>query len=303
MIYTIGEALIDKITINGKTGYLIGGAPLNVCGTVAKLGGQSAFIGKVGFDREGEEIKKAIIDTGINCDYLYQTSRYKTCVVEVNVDQSGERHFIKRTRNSADMFLDVSEVESIVFNKNDILHFCSVDLIDKPVRRATEKCIDNIKKAGGKVSFDPNIRLSFWDDIDEYKKIVLEFMKMADYIKLGLEDIAFLYKDIDIRHLANDLLMNGAKVVMITQGKAGALLFYENAVSENKVNEKELKVLDTTGAGDIYIGSFLFYITNIINNYLNAHKFAIKVSSLSCTKMGGFTSIPELEEIQKYLGD
>lgn len=295
-LFAIGEALIDFLP-EGK-GYIpvVGGAPANVAACFSKLGGEAYFIGKVGEDLFGEKIVGALQEAGVNTSYVTATDKANTALSFVTLDANGERHFSFYRNPSADMLLSPEDIEKIAFEKEDVLHFCSVDLIDMPVRYATIAAIKKVKQAGGKISFDPNVRTSLWKDLAEYKSTILNFLPEADIIKLSEEECEFLFGDLAIEEVAEKLLKT-AKIVLITLGQNGSRCF---------TNDKEytqqafiIKCVDTTGAGDTFIGTFLRFFED--EDIASALQKAAAASAIVCTKKGVLGSLPDIEELLNYI--
>ncbi|NCA67511.1 MAG: carbohydrate kinase [Clostridia bacterium] len=300
-IFSIGEALIDFLPYEEK-GFIpvTGGAPANVAACAAKLDREAYFIGKVGDDMFGDKIIRELKEAGVNISYLTKTAYANTALSFVTLRENGEREFAFYRKPSADMFLSPEDIGDIKFNRDDILHFCSVDLIDMPVKAATLKAIELIKRAGGTVSFDPNIRKVLWDDLDEYKKVVNEFLPMADVIKISEDECEFITGSADCDEIAKKLLKT-AKLVLITFGAKGSRCYSRASVTNQK--PFPINCVDTTGAGDSFIGTFLSYIdiNNIENTISKALYYASACSGLVCSKKGVLTSLPTLIELREYI--
>src|SRR5690625_3117785 len=192
-VITIGEVLIDFIpAIRGSKLKEVesfikkpGGAPANVAACVSRLGGKSKFIGKVGQDAFGEYLVDILRAEKVDTNDIFYTDEAKTALAFVSLDNSGERDFSFYRNPSADMLLREDEIQADIFEKGDILHFCSVDLIEAPVKYAHLKAIEYAKQNGAIVSFDPNVRLPLWDDETECRQTIKQFIKHADILKLS----------------------------------------------------------------------------------------------------------------------
>lgn len=300
-LFSIGEALIDFLPYEEK-GFIpvTGGAPANVAACAAKLGAEAFFIGKVGYDLFGDKIINDLSSVGVKTDYFTKTKRANTALSFVTLKTNGEREFAFYRNPSADMYLYTKDIKNIVFNEDDILHFCSVDLIDKPVKYTTIEAIDRIKKAGGTVSFDPNIRKALWDDLVEYKNVVNEFIPKADIIKIAEDECEFIFGYSDYDKIAKKILET-AKVVLITFGAKGSRCYTKETITEQA--PFPINSVDTTGAGDSFIGTFLvfFDMKNPKNTIKEAVYYASACSGLVCSKKGVLTSLPDIKELQEYI--
>ncbi|MDD4316774.1 MAG: carbohydrate kinase [Clostridia bacterium] len=295
-LFAIGEALIDFLPENSGYIPVVGGAPANVAACFARLGGKAYFIGKVGEDLFGKKIVEALQAAGVRTDYVTATDKANTALSFVTLDANGERHFSFYRNPSADMLLSTKDIEKITFHKDDILHFCSVDLIDMPVRYATVSAIKKVRLAGGTVSFDPNVRKSLWKDLVEYKSTILNFLPEADIVKLSEEECQFLFGDLSIEKVA-EILLQTAKTVLITLGENGSRCF--NRDREYTQQAFKIMCLDTTGAGDTFIGTFLRFFEQ--ESIAAALQKAAAASAIVCTKKGVFNSLPDAVALEEFL--
>ena len=146
-----------------------------------------------------------------------------------------------------------------MFDDCAALHFCSVDLVDWPVRGAHRRAIALAREAGALVSFDPNVRLPLWDSPAECQATIRAFLPSADLVKLSDDEVEFVTGCADERAAAEQLLAGGCKLVLITRGANGSAVYTKTA--EAFADTLSVPVTDTTGAGDSFIGSFLYQLT------------------------------------------
>jgi fructokinase len=315
-VFTIGEALIDFIpeqkgvALKSVSSFerAPGGAPANVSAAVSKLGGESVFIGKLGLDAFGDFLIETLKETGVETKYIYRTNKANTALAFVSLKEDGDRDFSFYRNPSADMLLEENEIDKNWFNKEDILHFCSVSLIDAPVKKAHIAAIKAVKEIGGLISFDPNIRLPLWENHEEYKKVINEFLKYADIVKISEDELEFITSIKEKEKAINYLLSyKNIKILIITKGKNGASAYFNN--SKVNVEGYNVKVIDTTGAGDSFIGAFLYKLSkyNIdINNISKSEmeemlKFANAVAALTTTNKGAISSLPSIKAVEDFI--
>ncbi|HFQ6524670.1 fructokinase [Clostridioides difficile] len=130
-VISIGEALIDFIPnqngckLKNVSGFrrVAGGAPANVSAVVAKLGGKSSFISKLGKDAFGDYIIDVLNEVNVNTDYVLRTSKANTGLAFVSLKEDGNRDFSFYRNPSADMLLEADEVKKEWFNNCHSLHF------------------------------------------------------------------------------------------------------------------------------------------------------------------------------------
>ncbi len=266
-LIAIGEALIDFIP--NKTGCSfdevtafapkVGGAPANVCGAFTKLGGASAMITQLGDDPFGKKILREFEFYGIDTAAVSFTDKANTALAFVSLEQDGNRTFSFYRKPSADMLLQASQIREEWFREAYALHFCSVSLGDFPMKDAHVRAIEYARKNQTIISFDPNLRFPLWDDLDKLKSRVNEFIPLCDILKISDEELKFITGEEDIEKAVPGLLEKGVKLILFTCGSQGAYAFTEHAKAF--APSQKVKAVDTTGAGDGFIGSFLWKLS------------------------------------------
>lgn len=265
-LLAIGEALIDFIPRN--TGVpikqvesfkpAVGGAPANVCGAFTKLGGESKLITQLGNDPFGDKIVDEFEYYGIGCEYVSRINDANTSLAFVALKDDGNREFSFYRKPGADMLLKPETIKKDWFKDAFALHFCSVSIGDFPMKDAHEKAIEYAANNGAIISFDPNVRLALWDDIDLLRKRINEFIPKADIVKISDEELEFITGKDSIEDALPQLFTGRVKLVIYTKGSEGAEA-YTKSVSASAPAEK-VNAIDTTGAGDAFIGSLLYQL-------------------------------------------
>ena len=259
-VVAIGELLIDFVpqqkgcALDEVTHFerVAGGAPANVAAAVARLGGSAAMVSQVGEDAFGTHILKVLKGNGVDTSAVFRTNRANTGLAFVSLDATGNREFSFFRNPSADLFLDESQIKPELFADCAALHFCSVDLVDWPVRGAHRRAIALAREAGALVSFDPNVRLPLWDSPAECQATIRAFLPSADLVKLSDDEVEFVTGCADERVAAEQLLAGGCKLVLITRGANGSAVYTKT--TEAFADTLSVPVTDTTGAGDSFIG-------------------------------------------------
>ena len=317
-VISIGEALIDFIPnqkgceLKNVLGFerVAGGAPANVSAVVAKLGGKSNFISKLGKDAFGNHIIEVLKEANVNVDYVLRSDKANTGLAFVSLKEDGNRDFSFYRNPSADMLLEESEVKKEWFEDCHSMHFCSVDLIECPMKYAHKKAIEFALENKSIISFDPNVRLPLWDSEDACRDAIMEFLPLAHVVKISDEELEFVtgYDNMDE---AKEVLFKGnVHMVLFTKGKDGAEAYTKDRVV--KIPGNIVDVVDTTGAGDSFIGSFLFklleddvnmeQLNSISDEKLREYlTFANAYAAYSTTKKGAIGSYATLDEIIKYM--
>ena len=276
-LFAIGEALIDFIPDKSGCDFSevtafapkTGGAPANVLGAFAKLGGRTQLCTQLGNDPFGDKILKALKSFNIGTKFVTRTDAANTALAFVSLDSGGGRTFSFYRNPSADMLYTAENLKKSDFENCFALHFCSVSLGDFPMKEAHRRAIEFAKQNGAIISFDPNLRFPLWKKREDLKAAVNEFLPYADIIKISDEELSFITDTKDIREGVRKLLKT-ASLVLYTCGSDGAYAFTKNAQAFSP--SEKVKAKDTTGAGDAYCGSFLYnlYRSGIDKNGLGS---------------------------------
>lgn len=317
-LFSIGEVLIDFIPL--EKGVALkdvlsfertpGGAPANVAAAVAKYGQKSAIISKLGNDAFGDFLVEKLVETGVNTDQILRTDKANTTLAFVSLKKNGERDFSFYRNPCADLLLEADELDENSFEKGDYLHFCSVDLVESPMKYAHKKAIEIVKSKQGIVSFDPNVRLPLWGNEQDCRNAILEFLPLAHIVKISDEELEFITGITDEKEALKSLFSGDVEVVVYTQGGKGASVLTRNT-NYFKQGYK-INVVDTTGAGDAFIGGFLFVLLkNEVDKsrlvaYVEEHgiellSFANASGALTTANKGGTSALPTLQEIESFM--
>lgn len=241
-----------------------GGAPANVCAVAAKLGAKTRYIGKLSTDGLSDIIVDRFKSCGVDMQSVVRDCRYRTAIALVTLSDDGDRNFSFYRDNTADLMLCEEDIKADAFDKGDILHFCSVGLVESPSKLAHKKAVALAKEKGATVSFDVNIRTELYPNAEACRSAVLEFLPYADIVKVTEEELRFVTGEVDEKEGVKKLfeLAPCAKIVFITRGANGADAYDR---SLNGVHQDALKIraTDTTGAGDCFVASMLY---NILQN-------------------------------------
>ena len=310
-VVALGELLIDFAPVTtDESGYPTlaakpGGAPCNYLAALTAYGASTAFIGKVGTDTFGNMLINTMSDAGINTSGILQDDCVFTTLAFVTLDSSGNREFSFARKPGADTCLKFDEVNLRLIDEAKIFHFGTLSLTNSPAREATQKAVEYAKKHNKLITFDPNLRRSLWDNLDEAKEQILWGLKQADIVKISDEEIEFLWGCTSEEAGSKLIFEFDLKLAMLTLGPNGSIIINKNAAA--KATCPPVKVVDTTGAGDIFGGSAVSRFLKFGRSpeeltqpeLLNIAEFATVAASLSTQVMGGIPSIPSLEEVNK----
>lgn len=311
-VTALGEVLID-FTPCGKSeaGMNLfeqnpGGAPANVLAALNRLGFRTAFIGKVGADMHGQLLKETLESNGIDTGGMIVDPDVFTTLAFVEL-KNGERNFSFARKPGADTKLRPEEINNDIVKNTKIFHFGSLSLTDEPARSATIYAIEEAKKAGAVISYDPNYRAPLWPNADAAMAQMRAVVKYADIMKISDEETMLLTGHEDPKEAAEALLAQGVSCVVVTLGADGALLKTKNIEIQEK--GKPCKVVDTTGAGDSFWGGLLSRLAKddvkpagLTGEQAREYvRFANAVAGLCVEKRGAIPAMPTLEQVEARL--
>jgi fructokinase len=311
-IVCIGELLIDffctDVDIDLVEGQNFqkqaGGAPANVCATIAKLGGTSYFCGKVGNDPFGHFLKKTLDDVKVDTSMLVFDDVHPTTLAFVSLKANGERDFV--FNRGADACLFEEELDKDKMKETSIFHFGSATaLLSDPFQSTYFNAMKMAKMDGKYISFDPNFRKDLWKErIPTFVELAKQGMALADFVKVSDEELTIITGKNDLADGANALHQLGVKVVAVTLGKEGTYL----SVGQTSEIVPSVKVhsIDSTGAGDAFVGATLYQLAKEnpkdlqdldFEQLKNMISFSNKVAAIVCTRVGAIAAIPTIEEV------
>lgn len=312
-VTALGELLID-FTENGKSGQgnpvfeaNPGGAPCNVLSMLSKLGHKTAFIGKVGDDFFGEQLRSAIEEVGIDASGLCVDKNIHTTLAMVHTYPDGDRDFSFYRNPGADMMLNESEIPTQLIKDSKIFHFGTLSMTHEGVREATKKAIDVAKQAGCIISFDPNLREPLWESMDDAKEQVLYGLKYCDILKISDNEIQWLTGKKDYNEGVEWILGKyDIPLILVSMGKEGSRAYYNGMIVEKSAFVQK-NTVETTGAGDTFCACVLHYICMhgldglTQENLMEMLTFANAAASIVTTRKGALRVMPDEDEIKQLL--
>ncbi len=290
MITVAGEALIDMIVDPG--GHIdprFGGGPFNVVRAVARLGLQSAFLGRLSGDRFGRLMREDLDRHGV-LTAIRTPADAPTTLAMVDVDPAGVpgyRFYLAETAAAA-----IGPEQAIVPESTTALHIGSLGLVMEPIGTSLEQLVA-LLPADITVMLDPNCRPGAIASRQAYLDRLDRILRRVDLVKTSTEDLSYLFPDQDAEHGAAELLARGPTCVVVTDGAAAVRAFA--AGHEIRAEVPPANIVDTVGAGDAFGGAFLaWWIGNGFGRdalrdpdaVRRATRAAIYASVVTCTRRG-----------------
>ncbi|WP_134701365.1 carbohydrate kinase [Ammoniphilus sp. YIM 78166] len=281
-----------------------GGAPANVAAAIAKLGGQAALAGKVGDDSFGHYLKRTLEEVKVDTSMLVMDPHSYTTLAFVSLQADGERDFT--FNRGADGLLALNELDLPRIKRSKIIHFGSATAMLEGHSQDTYFQVMNLAKEYQLfISFDPNYRGFLWKgNTEKFRELSIKALSLADLVKVSQEELMLLTGTGNLEDGVKILHQYGPKWINVTLGKDGT--FLSSGDQAGMVSSIPVQSIDSTGAGDAFVGAILFQLSQLehpreeIRDFEKVKEmtfFANKVAALVCTKMGAISSLPDYEQV------
>lgn len=309
-VFCIGELLIDFVAerqgndLSKATEFTkkAGGAPANVACAIAKLGGKGIFMGCVGNDPFGTFLLDVLKKEGVDISLAQQSETFTTLAF-VSLAEDGERDFV--FCRGADRELEYNPSLRKILHGN-LLHLgAATALLGGALEKTYGKYLfDGLTKEMF-ISFDPNFRGDLWkDDENTFIKKCTPFIEKSHLCKFSLEEAQLLSGKTDVHEACDFLHDVGTKIITVTLGKDGTLLSVNG--TKKIIPSIEVSSVDTTGAGDAFIGCLLYQISGLGNFDPVFEDFSLlenmvskanKAGAITTTNYGAIIALPTKEQI------
>ncbi len=310
----LGELLIDFTPVGlSENGNPIfernpGGGPANMACAAAKLGAKTAFLGKVGDDPFGRALKETLTKTGVDASRLLLSKEHPTTLAFVHLAEDGDRSFSFYRHGGADTMLTPAEVDLSLLD-GSLCFFCSsVLMAEGPSRGTSFFLLEEAKKRGCTVIFDPNLRPSLWADQAEMKAQVLRALPYAGILKVSEEEALFLTGAPAVEEAAGLLYSRYSPALLcVTLGSEGSLALAPQGTI--RTPGFTVRAADTTAAGDSFTGALAAAIlaagkpvSHLTREELSAAlRTANAAGALTAARKGSICALPSREEVENLL--
>ena len=313
-VVALGELLID-FTEHGlsEQGNPLweanpGGAPCNVLAMLSKLGRKTAFIGKVGNDVYGRQLRAVVSEAGIDTSTLLDDPSVHTTLAVVHTFENGDRDFSFYRNPGADMMLSANDLPMSMLQNCRIFHFGTLSMTHEGVREATVQAVQYAKACGAIISFDPNLRPPLWSSLAEARTQIGWGLNHSDVVKIADNELEFLTGETDFDKGAAILRewFPNIRLLNVTAGPEGSYCYYD----KTRVYVSAFLLggtIETTGAGDTFCACVLH---DVLENGLddrteesltNMLRYANAAAYLVTTTKGAIRSMPAPEDIDRVL--
>lgn len=312
-VCALGELLID-FTDNGisSQGNPImeanpGGAPCNVLAMLCKQGYKTAFIGKIGDDIFGRQLRKTVEDIGINTEGLITDRSVNTTLAFVHTLDGGDREFSFYRNPGADMMLSESDVNEKIIAESRIFHYGSLSMTNKMCESATKKAVATAERFGALVSFDPNLRENLWDNLETAREKIEYGLSHCDILKISDNEIQWLTGESDFEIAVQVIRKKYANIslLLLSLGKNGSRAYSKSGCASVPI--AAANTIETTGAGDTFCGAVLGKILEYgMRDFSDSELkdmlvFANAAAGIVTERKGALKVMPTMSEIAEMI--
>ncbi len=311
-VFCIGELLIDFVAENQGSDLSkavqftkkAGGAPANVACAISKLGGRSYFIGCVGKDPFGTYLLDVLKTEGVDIS-MAQRSNTFTTLAFVSLASDGERDFVFDRGADKELVYDSSIKKNF---KRNLVHFgAATALLGGEMETAYNHYLFDALTKESFISFDPNYRADLWkDDEATFIKKCLPYVEKSHLCKFSLEEALLLSGKDSVEEACPVLHEIGVQIIAVTLGKDGTYLSMNGNTAI--VPSVSVSPVDTTGAGDAFIGCLLYQIAGLqdFNSIFSDTEglkkmiaIANKAGAITTTQYGAINALPNLTQLEE----
>ncbi|MDC6350874.1 carbohydrate kinase [Zeaxanthinibacter sp. PT1] len=310
-VFCIGEALIDFVAEHQGSDLAkasdftkkAGGAPANVACAIAKLGGRSSFIGSVGDDPFGTFLLDILESHEVDLSFIEKSETFTTMAF-VSIAEDGERDFV--FSRGADRELPYNPGVKSLFKGNMVHLGAATALLGGTLEKSYGHYFFDALTQNAFISFDPNYRSDLWKKRDkEFIRKCLPYIEKSHLCKFSLEEARLISGKEDLDDACKVLHKLGTRIITITLGKEGTYVSSPGGIFT--VPSIAVNPVDTTGAGDAFIGCLLWQISMMDSHqslFENAQLLqdmiatANKAGAITTTNFGAIESLPTQRQLQ-----
>ncbi|EEF51471.1 fructokinase, putative [Ricinus communis] len=197
---------------------------------------------------------------------------------------------------------------SAFIGKAKIFHYGSISLISEPCKSAHLAAMKIAKSSGSILSYDPNLRLALWPSPEAARDGIMSIWEQADVIKMSEDEISFLTGGDDPNDdniVLKKLFHPNLKLLVVTEGSEGCR--YYTKEFKGRVAGVKVKPVDTTGAGDAFVGGILSSLATDVSllkdekRLREALLFANACGAATVTERGAIPALPTKEAVLKLI--
>jgi fructokinase len=284
-----------------------GGAPANVAVSLARLGVNSAFIGKVGDDAFGHHLAQVMVAEGVETRGMRFDDDARTTLAFIASPDPHTAEFLFYRNPGADTRLRVDELDIELLASAKAFHFGSLSLAEDPIREAVTEAIKTVAGAKGMISFDVNYRPTLWSRPETAYEQVMAVMPQVNLLKVNEVELELLTGVKDPEVGSGQLLELGPEICVITAGASGS--YFRVANGFGYVEAFPVETIDATGCGDAFVAGLLSRLISLGNWRDQASGEAMRINltyangvgALTAQKQGVIPALPTADAVADFL--
>lgn len=269
-----------------------GGSGTNVIVQLARLGAKCGYSGAVGDDGLGQEVISSLEQENVNAENMVMKKGSITLHTDIVIDRNGSK-FIMLNMGDAFGSLDAEEAALDQICKLKVFY---TDLLPK---NAALTALKEAKKAGVTTVFNLQVGLGTMEGLGVSKEEILESLAYVDIFAPCREGLYAITGTEDLDKCRDYLRKYCSGLLLFTLGDQGSAAYLGNE-AKLTVPIKKVNTVDTTGAGDSYMGSFIYSYCLQGKELEDSMRFASVCAAHTCTGFGARFS-PKLEEVADEL--
>lgn len=278
-------ALVDRMELHS------GGCAANTGGALAKIGIDTAVMGKIGDDGFGDFVINYLSKLSVDCRGIAKDMKTATSATMVMVDDAGERSFLHYI--GANAAIRVEDVNFDVIRESKILHIAGTFLMPGFDGAPTAEVLKKAKEMGVTTSLD-----TAWDSRGNWMKLLEPCLPYIDYAVPSIEEARMCTGKEEPAEIAKELMDKGVKVVALKMGEQGC--YIKSAEEEIRLPIYKVNAVDANGAGDAFAAGFLAGLANGWD-LEKTGKFANATGAFCVTALGATTGIKDQATIEAFI--
>jgi sugar/nucleoside kinase (ribokinase family) len=310
-IFAFGDIIVDltpcPVLENGDPVYEYnpGGTVANMAVSAARMGLKTILAGCVGDEDLGHHVEKVIAEKGVDTSGVVFDDEHFSTLAIITL-KNGERSFSFSRRFAADINLKIKDVDIQKLLSSKILHVSGMCFSDDPCKNTAFYAMEKAREAKIITTLDVNYRPLLWRSEEDFRKTLADVIRRIDIYKSSEEEILLISGENTLDKAAEKISSWGPRLVLVSCGPKGAYFYYQGQTGIG--NTFDTVRVDTTGAGDCFMGAVLYKIINrngIVDfkydELLEILEFANAAGAASIGRRGGVASMPSLDEIVKCM--
>ncbi|TVP49433.1 MAG: carbohydrate kinase family protein [Mongoliibacter sp.] len=255
LVDLIGHELRDEIFRTHSFRRFQGGSPANLGANLKRLGKQVHMIASVGKDGMGEYLIHELEKLGLDISGIKERQEFPTSLVLLSRSHDTPDFIAYR---EADHYIFLEDIENETLERARLFHTTCFALSKQPAQHAIMDGARRAADLGVQLSIDLNYAPSIWPDHIEAMHVIQNYCNLSPFVKVSKDDCERIFqKEIEYEEACKTFLKWGAKIVCLTMGKQGSMLWTDEGKNFS-IPALEVKVMgDATGAGDAYWSGFL----------------------------------------------